>query len=1265
MAPTKSAGRVSIRVLPDSTRFREDLKRTLDRIENTMRVKIQVDPVFDRKQLAELKRQIEALRITIRPDIDLRVPTEEIAQIKEAIEAMDPMVEINAKANTAAAAARIRALTRDKMVQIWPIIHKAAVNNFTKHLAAISGASFISKEIEKGLRFLRTIDQHAIQLGKQALLLGGVISLVNGAVASILAVGDGLIQTVGILTVAPALASSLGIAIAVFVVALKDMKEVLGDLGPAFTQLASDMSFAFWDEAAQPIREMVNHLMPTLSEKMILASTSMGKLTGQIAKSYKEHVTIEKFATMFDRVVESMDTVRGAVDPIIEAFTILGMHGTKYLNRLSKSIVSVSEDFRDWLKVSEENGNLTRWTENAIQAFKDLGGIIKGVWNVFGALNSAMKEAGGPTLASLHQGLDNLAAMMAGPTFQTAMTGVFRGMFRALGDIGTAVAGLGPKLAAMAPMIELAFVVVGQTLATVIGYLGDIMSHPAVQRGLIDFLKGVQSGVESLAPAIEPFSVALGSLLTLMGTVFDNVGKLVSTIMTEWGPALQRLSDTFDTLAEPLRVMLEDVVRELTPAINELVDNAIIPLLEWIRDDLIPAVSQFARDVGPDMLNIAKGIADAINDHLIPALKWVTDLFKSTDGKASTFKATLESVKQLINDPENWVLEFSFKGLADTGGNLFKGMFENTRKQGERQLAGEQPYWIDRFGQWFIDLGKGLGKRAADMWNGVDWAPRKAGNNTFREGLQEKLDIFNDWANDANRNMEEWAAGVGDMISDAWDDSALGQALDGTQDLFDDWWGGLQGWWGDVETGWNNFWGGFGERNAALDEIVNPEEMQLATAGIDVDLAELMTSFSEWWTNATEGWDGFWTGFGETASTKWSEFKTGISEWWTGVSEGFGTWWEDIRTGWDEFWAGFAETASTKWEEFTTGISEWWTGVKEGFTTWWAEISEGWDTFWGDVFENTSTWWEDIKTTISDKFQEIKDGIVAKLTGIVEDIRTGWTNAKARTSEIWESIKAWLAQKWAEIKQGALNWLSGVGENIRNGWNNAKTITTQKWNEIKADISAKWDQIVSFIPGKLALFVAHVRNGFSNAKAAAREKMQELKQAVIDKAQEAIDWIKTLPQRLRNAITGGGSLEGSGSSLIEGFKQGMIAKANDAYEAVKGILQKIRNLFPASPAKEGPFSGKGWTPYSGAALIDGFAEGMQSRMTNATTVARQMASGVGKELSNVKYDPLEANEERNEGRSGNVSVKVYNPIAEPTSRTIARASSMIKLGGKP
>lgn len=74
-----------------------------------------------------------------------------------------------------------------------------------------------------------------------------------------------------------------------------------------------------------------------------------------------------------------------------------------------------------------------------------------------------------------------------------------------------------------------------------------------------------------------------------------------------------------------------------------------------------------------------------------------------------------------------------------------------------------------------------------------------------------------------------------------------------------------------------------------------------------------------------------------------------------------------------------------------------------------------------------------------------------------------------------------------------------------------------------------------------------------------------------------------------------GFLLDAGKALLNGFIDGIKLMFGPAFNTVTEILGKIRNLFPFSPAKEGPFSGRGYTSFSGQALAEDFAKGIASR----------------------------------------------------------------------
>ncbi len=108
--------------------------------------------------------------------------------------------------------------------------------------------------------------------------------------------------------------------------------------------------------------------------------------------------------------------------------------------------------------------------------------------------------------------------------------------------------------------------------------------------------------------------------------------------------------------------------------------------------------------------------------------------------------------------------------------------------------------------------------------------------------------------------------------------------------------------------------------------------------------------------------------------------------------------------------------------------------------------------------------------------------------------------------------------------------------------------------------------------------------------------------------------ISSIPGQVMGFFAGAGSwLVGSGRALINGFTQGIQNAIGGALSAVSGAVSQIRSFFPFSPAKRGPFSGHGYTTYSGKALMEGWAEGIGSgtgAVNSAITSALASASSL-------------------------------------------------------
>lgn len=157
-------------------------------------------------------------------------------------------------------------------------------------------------------------------------------------------------------------------------------------------------------------------------------------------------------------------------------------------------------------------------------------------------------------------------------------------------------------------------------------------------------------------------------------------------------------------------------------------------------------------------------------------------------------------------------------------------------------------------------------------------------------------------------------------------------------------------------------------------------------------------------------------------------------------------------------------------------------------------------------------------------------------------------------------------------------------------------------------ISTKIGEAVSWIrglPGRAAAALLSLGGKLSERARGAGASMVT---AIRDKIGDAVSAVSGLPGRAASALGDlGGRLYSSGRALIAGFVDGIFSKIGDVVSAVSSVVSKARGLFPGSPAKEGPFSGRGWVLYSGRAIGESLAEGMAQRTALVERAAAMVA----------------------------------------------------------
>lgn len=110
---------------------------------------------------------------------------------------------------------------------------------------------------------------------------------------------------------------------------------------------------------------------------------------------------------------------------------------------------------------------------------------------------------------------------------------------------------------------------------------------------------------------------------------------------------------------------------------------------------------------------------------------------------------------------------------------------------------------------------------------------------------------------------------------------------------------------------------------------------------------------------------------------------------------------------------------------------------------------------------------------------------------------------------------------------------------------------------------------------------------------------------------KAAEAASTFGSNLINGLMGIiGQAQSAGSAIVQGLIDGIMGMIGAAGDAIGSVVDRIASFLPHSPAKRGPFSGKGWTPYSGRAIVHGLAEGIAELADEPADAMASVMEGV-------------------------------------------------------
>ncbi|WJN62562.1 tape measure protein [Streptomyces phage phiScoe1] len=671
-------GRVSVRVLPDTSDFRRKAQNDLDRIENKLEVKVQVMPNmagFERALLVEVgkinqrNRQSDARKIKLYTRIDTSTMTGELAkairqynakarssgkvQLQSELDAGDIKLKISDQSlremthqlnnwrdnnsplkikiepdisalGSAATKARLGLLTRPRTVSIIPKLNEAAVAKVATALAALSGARVLNKLFSELGDILSNLDRSVPVIGSIAAAIAGVAGFALSAASNLFALSASLAQIGPTVALLPGLLGGFAVGLGVTIAALKDFNKVVPEVKQTLSQLQDVISKNFWAKAAEPIRNMVDSLLPAFRSGVAQTATELGGFFGSFATNLGGSLK-PALGQMFNDLSKSITIATTGTKSFADIIAILGKVGTSYLPQLSQWFVNLSKQFADFLAKKGENG-IKAEIDEGIQALKDLGGVLYNTYGILSGVARAATEAGGTSLGSLNQALKNIHATVDSPGFQAGLVDVFKAAHQAMDNIaktsGPAVENLFKELG---KLLTTVLPQAGQIIGTALGAVADALAQPAVTQGIQALFTGLQGAVTTLAPALAPVGQALGAIFQVVGAALPVFAQLISaaiiplagafaTLVPQLTPIIQLLGGALTQAFQALG----PVIQQMVPIVGQMLGQAfsflatILPPIAAIFGQILAAVVPLAQSLMSALAPILPVLAQAL-----------------------------------------------------------------------------------------------------------------------------------------------------------------------------------------------------------------------------------------------------------------------------------------------------------------------------------------------------------------------------------------------------------------------------------------------------------------------------------------------------------------------------------------------------------------------------------------------------------------------------------------------------------------------------
>ncbi|MBS3177756.1 MULTISPECIES: hypothetical protein [unclassified Pseudoclavibacter] len=993
----------------DGEKMRREVAGLAEQIETQSRLEIPAgveDAAKFRREISELIDQVTARTAHLRVAADTRDAAEQIDDIIDA----EHEATVQAEADTLAAEAQLAVASRRRLVSLVVRVNQASLATAATAIARLSGARVLSNTFENIGRSLSNMDKNLPSIALLATAITGLSAAAFSSLGGLLAIAGGIASIAGAALLLPGILAGVIVSAIALGVAFADAGAQLESLAPAMTGLREIISGRFWEQARQPILDMVNSLLPQLESGFGRVSTQLGAFTGDFAAALQSFMGGGVLEFMFAGLATGIENARAGASAMAEAITTLGFVGAEYMPALGTWISDIANQFNNWLQGADADGQLRTWIDTGITALQDLGSVIASTSSILAGLVRAANDAEFGGLAGLAVGLRGIAEVVNSPGFQTGLTTVFAGAKAGIDALGPGVSAAGGTLAQLAGTIATVFTQAGGILSTALQGIATALAQPAFATGLTAFFAGIQTGISALLPMMPAIGDAFGALLSVAGTLVSQLGPLLGAALGGLAPVLTEVLTALGPVIEVLGSALTGAVGQLIPPIASLVSALLPPLaallvtvaqavgpllsalMPLVEAALVPIASVLGvlaplfAQLGP-ILGMVAGFIAQLATALTPVLAALAGVLAPVLSLLSPLLGLVAALLEPILGLFVLLLQ-PVLGLATNLVSLLVPALTFVADVLAAVVTG-----ITEAIKWFTDLVSGGGSSAADLtsvWQTV---------SDFFSGLWAGIaTIFTDaWASLSSTVSAGWSA-ISSFFTDAWTSisSVVQAGWDYVAGIFSSAFAVVQA---VVQTAWSVISTIFTTAWAIIQQIV--------AAAILVVVSLFSGNFAAIGEIVTVAWTNIQALFGQAAAfimnilaTAWATITTGVSTAWAWIV-GFLT--VTVLSIWDNIQRTFnnivfaIEGAWARAQGFVaTGVAAIKQFIVDGFnaavawvTSTMSQMASGVET----GINNMVTWFTNLPTTIQTALADAATWLVQVGKDIIAGLVGGITGA--------------------------------------------------------------------------------------------------------------------------------------------------------------------------------------------------------------------------------------------------------------------------------